>query len=578
MRWLTRLTRPSRGIGALLPHNGGWAGPNRACCARAGLAQYGRFPLCTSTSFLRRENNASTKTAPETSTSLSSSQTDTTRGGSPNSIQPKKRGANEGGSQWTLWAVIFTASAGGAYIYRRLNGAFEDDDDVINTSDFSSFTITRKEQISPSAFILTLRPSSWVDPKDLLPQSQGQSVNPGQGGEGIGFLSRRIQDAWKHGLWSVEIKQPQLQIARHYTPLPPLSHGDAQSFSAEEEEGEELEQADLRILIRRMDGGEMTNYLSRQRVGDVIWLRGPHLGFDVARRLGIVDANGPDEGKSNPGVGIIPRDVVFLAGGTGITPALQIAHKILDNSSSSSSSSSSINSPKPRVSILWANRHEVDAVGREVVSHTAQKKAAKSWLSFFWGDDSNSEPDTKQEAVEKPSPSSLGLQIQDLRLRHGPNFRISYFVDDEGSFIGSRDIEAAIASASASAPPSPATTVNKTCTWHSGEAVQLLPDENDAARSSSSTSTSTSASSKPDASAAAAQAYPCTCAPISGNTSARPGVNLLFVSGPEGFINAYAGPKRWHDGHEMQGAVGGLLGRLRSDQRKRLEGWCVLKL
>ena len=47
---------------------------------------------------------------------------------------------------------------------------------------------------------------------------------------------------------------------------------------------------------------------------------------------------------------------------------------------------------------------------------------------------------------------------------------------------------------------------------------------------------------------------------------------LLFVSGPEGFINFLAGPKIWDDGKETQGENGGLLGRL------GLKDWKVWKL
>jgi cytochrome-b5 reductase len=47
---------------------------------------------------------------------------------------------------------------------------------------------------------------------------------------------------------------------------------------------------------------------------------------------------------------------------------------------------------------------------------------------------------------------------------------------------------------------------------------------------------------------------------------------LLFVSGPEGFVNFLAGPKRWEDGEEKQGALGGVIGRM------GLKGWKVWKM
>ncbi|KAJ2990702.1 hypothetical protein NUW58_g2819 [Xylaria curta] len=223
----------------------------------------------------------------------------------PSSASPKAQNVPPKGPRWILLAVIFATSAGTAYLYRRQTAS--PDDDVINMTTFTAFTITEREQVSPTAFIITLRPSSWVDPEGV------KSEHPDD--EPAGFVSRRIQEAWGHGLWSVEIKQPQLQIARHYTPLPPLlktaslpsieeksqlvngNKNGAQAIGVgkTEQGDDEDEQADLRILIRRMDGGEMSNYLSRQRVGDTIWLRGPHLGFDVSRRLG--DESGQDDTK-----------------------------------------------------------------------------------------------------------------------------------------------------------------------------------------------------------------------------------------------------------------------------------------
>jgi len=564
MRWLTRLKRPLQGIRYVQTYDGGRVLPglNRAC-GRAELAPFGRG-LCTSTRFQQEDTASAPKPSSSTTTEPLRS-TQTYREKAP-------------GSQWTLWALIFAASAGTAYLYRRQSGFL--DDDVINTSTFSSFTITKREQVSPTAFIITLRPTSWVDPKERAP-----GYVQGDDEEKIGFLSKRIQEAWRHGLWSVEIKQPQLQIARHYTPLPPLLEGNnalpnetSKNKAHLAQDDDEEEQADIRILVRRMDGGEMSNYLSRQRVGDIIWLRGPHLGFDVARRLGTVDVNSQvEEDTANVTNGAdTRRNVVFLAGGTGIVPALQVAHKLLDSSSSSSEDEIR----KPRISILWANRHEADSVGRDSFAPTVQK--SRPWFGF-WGGSSESEsdlpqPGPMQPSGEKPPPSSLEFQIRDLKRRHGSNFQLSYFVDDEGSFIQSRDLEAAVAPASTStaatgAPVSSFFKINESCTWHSSKAVELLPDDNDAARSSSTS---------PDT----ISAYPCTCVPVAAgvgekdaNTSAaRPGVNLLFVSGLEGFIAAYAGAKRWHDGHEMQGSVGGLLGRLQSDKRKKLEGWSVLKL
>ncbi|KAJ3578064.1 hypothetical protein NPX13_g2499 [Xylaria arbuscula] len=435
--------------------------------------------------------------------------------------------------QWILLLSIFASSAGVAYLYRRQSAS--PDDDVINASTFSAFTITQREQVSPTAFIITLRPSAWVVPQD----SQSEPIRGDD--DQTGFLSSRIQEAWNHGLWSVEIKQPQLQIARHYTPLPPLPA----PLGSEPDE-----QADLRFLIRRMDSGEMSNYLSRQRVGDTLWLRGPHLGFDVPRRLG------SDSGAATTSVDE-QRDVVFLAGGTGIAPALQIAHRVLDGTKRNDGEQN-----RPCVSILWANRSGADTLGRE---QSLVRKQPSSWFGLWNQKGIDFGP---QERSGEDRVSSLALQIQDLKRRHPSHFDISYFVDNEGSFIQARDIKAALTSTTSSTSEtnkrlSPPSIIDRNCTWHSQRAVELLPNDNDAERSSS-----------PD--------FTCTCisAPKTGGETSRAslGVNLVGVSGPDGFIEAYAGAKRWHDGNEMQGALRGLLGRIWNDKGKKLGDWLVLKL
>ncbi|KAI8630211.1 Sucrase/ferredoxin-like-domain-containing protein [Xylariaceae sp. FL1651] len=374
-------------------------------------------------------------------------------------------------------------------------------DDVINTSTFSAFTITAREQVSPTAFIISLRPGAWANEKGIRP-GPGEQQDAEEG-----YVSNRIQDAWSHGLWSVEIKQPQLQIARHYTPLPPVptpagspsmgengpsGNGHTSGMQAIDNETSSIrrergEQADLRILIRKMESGEMSTYLSRQRVGDTVWLRG---SVDNSDRNDAANGDATSDQKS------------------------VIAHKLLNNTSSSNR--------KPYISILWANRRGADALGREQLPSSLEQP--NSWFRSWGWRGSDASVDS-QEIQAKA--------IQNLKRQHGPHFQISYFVDDEGSFIKAHDIKAALTATTSS-------TKSINCTWHSALAVEQLPDDNDAARSSSS-SGATHAS------------------------VARPGVNLLCA-------------KRWHEGHEMQGPVRGLLGNMKREKPNTMDEWLVLKL
>ncbi|ORY71727.1 uncharacterized protein BCR38DRAFT_417839 [Pseudomassariella vexata] len=348
------------------------------------------------------------------------------------------------------------------------------EDESLNTTKFTDFNIISKEQISHTAFVLTIRCRDTTNAKNLA----------------------KYKAAWEHGLWSVEIKQPQLQIARNYTPLPPLN-------SADGETGE------LRFLIRRMDGGEMSNYLSKLKVGDKVWLRGPHYGFDISKRLG----------KAG--------EVVFLAGGTGIAPALQIAHKLLDGARTGD---------KPSIHILWANRKSVDSVAREELAGKVAKTVK----------DSNS--------LGYLSRSSLHDQILDSKNRHGDNLSLSYFVDDEKTFIGLKDIDAAMGGSISSRKISKLAPVDQNCRWHSPAILSASTDEEDALQGT---------------------ARDCACPSRSPTSRGR---NILCVSGPDGFIQAYVGPKRWFEGREIQGSVQGLVSSMKTMSKGGMDDWLVLKL
>jgi len=50
------------------------------------------------------------------------------------------------------------------------------------------------------------------------------------------------------------------------------------------------------------------------------------------------------------------------------------------------------------------------------------------------------------------------------------------------------------------------------------------------------------------------------------------GAKLILVSGPEGFVDYWAGRKRLEDGKEVQGPLGGALGEM------DLKGWKAWKL
>lgn len=188
-------------------------------------------------------------------------------------------------------------------------------------------------------------------------------------------------------LWSLTFRQPQLQVARSYTPLPPSDPTTSPSTPGA-----------LRFLIRCEHGGEVSSYLSALPVGATIDVRGP-----------VVEYKFPGD----------VSEVVFLAGGTGIAPALQAVRAVLGEGEGDADK---------KVKILWANRNRSECAGAPVSS---------SWWGRIWG--------TAPGQSEPPSP--LVEELRGLEARYGGRVEVKYFIDAEGTFIDRRGILEAVKSA-----------------------------------------------------------------------------------------------------------------------------------
>ena len=278
---------------------------------------------------------------------------------------------------------------------------------------FTPFILDIRKKVSSTSSILYLR-----------------SVPEGQNAD-------NVTEAWRTGIWSAEVMQPELQISRCYTPLPP-------DANAKPEE--------LRLLVRQEPHGEVSSLLHRIYRGTILNLRGPRIEY------------------------VIPEDVeeiLFLAGGTGIAPALQAAYTLFNYRSASQEKG-------PRLRILWANRRSEDAK-----------------ISV----DSSSSAESENILVQ---------EVESLNAKYGEKINVEYFVDEEKSYITEGLLRK-----------------------HLGDADL--------------------ASNQP------AQDKPA-------------GKRLLLVSGPEGFVNVFAGPKSMRGGKEIQGPRGGILERI------ELKDWEIWKL
>jgi hypothetical protein len=342
------------------------------------------------------------------------------------------------GRIWRIYAPIATFGLAASLTYQW----YEKDEGIktLNPKDFTSYTLISKEPVSSTSSLFTLRPTAT-----------GPNTNI-------------YAEAWRKGIWSVQIKQPQLQIARSYTPLPPSESDDGSSAN------------DLRFLIRRDPHGELSGYLHKLPLNASLDLRGPQIEYEIPEGVG---------------------EVLFLAGGTGIAPALQLVHTLLERESS-------LLGKLPNIRILWANRRREDALDLPV----QKAQVRESWRSWLTG--SVPAAETEMSTSEPDDNCRLTNQIKLLKAKYADRVDLKYFVDEEKSFID--------------------------------ESVLSKYVKRSVGTESKGT----------------------------GQNGQRS--RLIVVSGPEGFVNYLAGPKKWSGGKECQGPLGGLIGGLSR------EGWDVQKL
>lgn len=318
---------------------------------------------------------------------------------------------------------------------------------VLNPRAFIPFILVSREKVSSDSAILNL-----------------QSLPKGQN-------TVSISEAWKAGIWSVQVIQPELQIARPYTPLPPT-------------EGTEPEQ--IRLLVRHEPQGEVSSFLHKINRGTLVHLRGPNVEYEI-----------PDDAD----------EILFLAGGTGIAPALQVAHTLFNHRIKSSKQG-------PELRILWANRRREDSInGLDTFSSQGAQAGLVPEvpkLASQWQEESPSQPKhiiDEGAAPSQPPQTRLVREVEALKAEHGGKVIVDYFIDEEGSYISENVLR----------------------TYLSGIDQTV-------------------------------------------NHDGTPRRKIILISGPEGFVNVFAGPKTWQRGMEIQGPLGGLLKKIDP------QGWEIWKL
>ncbi|PNS14409.1 hypothetical protein CAC42_3695 [Sphaceloma murrayae] len=484
----------------------------------------------------------------------------------------------------------------------------------LDSDEFTVWKLREKQVLTPTNSVFALEPPD---------KKYEASSTHGRGPLSIKGWWGPYDELWRDGTWAVTIKQPQLQVAREYTPLPPFpppfdlqdvcqdSGSDSGQMAAGRQHGilsDGNTSNEIRLLIRK--DGETSAYVHARKLGQDVELRGPSR---TLRQYGI------NEGKVD--------EIVFLAGGTGIAPAMQLAHGVLvrkvseyeriscgvaedgtGRSKGRDARPSDVvehdatrlaalpaSGDEPRISILWANRkREECADGQSDLSVLTDDPGLLQGLrSWFFANSPSKSPsqdmtatspastptthpivshlqalqrsfrtlsilhhaaslDSSATPLDTSSPANRNSPILDpLGLQRlpagrqvvnaalaaradlppsfpGPRLEIGYFVDEEKSYISKSLLGALL-----SRPPL------------DRHAVGPAEDKKQEASN--------------------------TIAPITKRAK-----KLVIVSGPDGFVEHFAGRRDMIHGQVVQGRVGGVLGELQREGK--LDGWEVVKM
>jgi len=105
---------------------------------------------------------------------------------------------------------------------------------------------------------------------------------------------------------------------------------------------EQTQNGVVKLLIKRYDQGTMSKYISSLKVGDVLDIKGPIPKIKYSANM-----------KENIGM---------VAGGTGITPMIQVLETIFNN-----------NGDKTQISLIFANTTNVDILLKEKLDEMVKK-------------------------------------------------------------------------------------------------------------------------------------------------------------------------------------------------------------
>lgn len=201
-----------------------------------------------------------------------------------------------GGLGWALYAWNYIFNSPG------------EETSILTPDKFAKFRVTCRQELTPDLALIELSPKYHA------------SVELMKSGS-------RLWNGKK--LWSVQVKHPDIQIGRHYTPLPLYF---MQSPGTEPllriTSGEQADDGRFVVLVKKYADGEMSRYLHSLPPGSDVELRGPFIEhqFNYTK----ADMQEPRAPMQDVPTRVPPDspdlwgpNIAFYTGGTGIAPALQ---------------------------------------------------------------------------------------------------------------------------------------------------------------------------------------------------------------------------------------------------------------
>lgn len=215
-------------------------------------------------------------------------------------------------SRWKKYVPIAAVLSGASWGLYTFSYLFTDatPSEYMTPYTFTPFIISNKTPVDEDHYLIELTPkfNKWKQ------QNNG--------------------DIWNgQKLWSVEIKQPQINVVRKYTPLPLLLDDDSAGVPYIRIQNEQDHKAGKLVLyVKKYQCGEVARWIDRKPIGYELELRGPFIERELdsvptldGHQRGLVH-NVPSFNKPDllEKYKITKPHLGFFAAGTGIVPVLQM--------------------------------------------------------------------------------------------------------------------------------------------------------------------------------------------------------------------------------------------------------------